>query len=64
MALYIPKILRINRVAERTGLPKSTIYQYIRDGKFPKSVPLGERSVGWREEEINQWINSRQRVGS
>tara|TARA_R110002096_G_C14436352_1_gene710342 strand:- start:286 stop:474 length:189 start_codon:yes stop_codon:yes gene_type:complete len=62
MALYIPKILRIARVSERTGLPKSTIYQYIREGRFPKSIPLGERSVGWKEEDINQWINSRKRA--
>lgn len=62
MPLYIPKILRIARVSERTGLPKSTIYQYIREGRFPKPIPLGQRSVGWKEEEINDWINSRQRA--
>ena len=28
-------------------------------GLFPKAVSLGERAVGWKEETIQQWIESR-----
>ena len=53
-------ILRLPAVCERTGLPISTIYHYIRLGSFPKQISLGARSVGWRSDEIEAWIDSRQ----
>lgn len=27
--------------------------------KFPKTISLGKRSVGWVESEINDWIQDR-----
>ncbi len=42
-----------------TGLSRSTIYQYIKDGLFPSQIKLGLRCVGWTENEITQWINSK-----
>jgi prophage regulatory protein len=50
-------ILRISQVRERTGLSRSTIYNYMSAGKFPRAYALGPRTVGWLESEINQWIN-------
>jgi prophage regulatory protein len=26
------------------------------NGEFPRSVPIGERTVGWLESEIDNWI--------
>jgi prophage regulatory protein len=49
-------ILRLPTVKERTGLSRSEIYRRIRLGEFPKQVPLGPRSVGWAEAEIDAWI--------
>jgi prophage regulatory protein len=31
-------------------------------GNFPKAIPLGERTVGWLESEIDSWIESRVRA--
>jgi len=53
------KILREPQVADRTGLSKSTRWRQERDGKFPKRVHLSAHTVGWREHEINQWIETR-----
>ena len=53
------RILRIAEVEARTCLSKSTIYCLIREGKFPKSVPLAMRSRGWPEHEIDAWIEDR-----
>ena len=33
-----PVILRRPQVEQRTGLSRSTLYQYIKDGDFPKPV--------------------------
>ena len=54
-----PAFLRRKQVETRTGLSRSTIYQYIKDGVFPKPVPLGPRAVGWLESEVSGWIAER-----
>jgi prophage regulatory protein len=51
--------LRRKQVETRTGLSRSTIYQYIKDGDFPKPVALGPRAVGWLESEVSEWIAAR-----
>lgn len=55
-------ILRRKQVQMRTGLSRSTIYQYIKDGVFPKPVPLGPRAVGWLESEVSEWIAERVKI--
>lgn len=52
-------ILRRNQVETRTGLSRSTIYAGVAAGNFPAPVPLGEKSVGWLESEIQAWLESR-----
>jgi len=54
-----PTILRRPQVQQRTGLSRSTLYQYIKDGEFPASVQLGPRAVGWLESDISDWISAR-----
>ncbi len=53
------KILRLPAVIDRTGLPRSTIWAYIDQGKFPSPVRLTSRNVGWVESEITEWIENR-----
>jgi len=53
------KILRLPMVEDRTGLPRSTIYLKITQSTFPEAISLGDRSVGWIEEEITTWIEQR-----
>jgi len=50
------KILRLPIVLDRTGLSRSTVYQRVTEGKFPKPVSLGARAVGWIETEVEGWI--------
>jgi prophage regulatory protein len=53
------RILRLPEVKTRTGLSRSSIYSFIKESKFPKSVNIGIRSVGWLESDINSWISSK-----
>ncbi len=52
-------ILRRPEVQARTGLSRSTIYLRVSQGTFPKPIGLGERAVGWLENEIDNWLQSR-----
>ena len=49
-------ILRLPNILARTGLSRSTIYQRVSDGVFPKPVSLGGRAVGWIESEVEEWL--------
>ena len=53
------KLIRLRDVMECTGLARSTIYKYISEGTFPKSVSLGSRVAAWVENEIQDWILER-----
>jgi prophage regulatory protein len=53
------KFLRRPEVEKITGLPRSSIYERMAAGHFPKSVPLGGRSVAWLEAEIIVWQKKR-----
>ena len=54
------RILRRPAVEAQTGLSRSTIYEQMGAGKFPRPVPLGgEKAVGWLDSEISKWIEER-----
>jgi prophage regulatory protein len=46
-------ILRLPKVMARVGLSRSSIYVRVRQGTFPKPVPLGARAVGWPDSDID-----------
>jgi prophage regulatory protein len=50
------KILRFHKVAEKTGLSKSSIRGRIKQGDFPSPIQLGPRAVGFVEAEVNDWL--------
>ena len=56
------EILRKSEVARRVGLSPVTIWRLEKEGNFPSRVQLGPRCVGWKEEEVDQWIESRPTV--
>jgi prophage regulatory protein len=55
-------ILRRKQVEAHTGLSRSTIYARVRAGSFPPPISLGAKSVGWLQNEIEDWITDRIRA--
>ncbi len=55
----LDKIIRVDDVIEMTGVSRGTLWRWERQDKFPKRVPLGANSVGWRLSEVSQWIKTR-----
>lgn len=53
-------ILRLKEVLARTGVSRPSIYRWIKAGEFPAPVQLGPNSVGWRDTDVQAWIESRQ----
>ncbi|EML0896456.1 AlpA family transcriptional regulator [Vibrio parahaemolyticus] len=52
-------LLNLKEVIYLTGLKRSSIYKFMDEGHFPKSVSIGGRSVMWSEEDIQNWIEEK-----
>lgn len=57
-------IARRHEVIQRTGLSYTTIWRKVKSGEFPKPVKLSDSgtAIGWRSNEIDSWLESRERV--
>ena len=53
------KILSKPAVRERIGVSDTTLWRLERRGEFPKAIKLSPGRVGWREADIEQWIEQR-----
>ena len=52
-------MLSKKQLVERTGLSAVTIWRRIQVGDFPKPRQLTPNRVGWPEDEIKQWEDTR-----
>ena len=51
------KIIKVNDVKKLTKLSYSTIYRLASKGRFPKPIKLAERSSGWIEQEVLDYLD-------
>jgi Prophage CP4-57 regulatory protein (AlpA) len=40
-------------------MSRSSIYRAMADDGFPKPIKLTSRSIGWRREQVDEWIANR-----
>jgi prophage regulatory protein len=57
--LEAERFLRKKEVLFRTGLTSSSLYRLMEQGLFPQSILISERSVAWKESDIDRWIDTR-----
>ena len=56
MARAPMRLLRLPEVMARTGLSRTTIYVWGKEGRFPQPVLLGARTRVWIESELEEWM--------
>jgi len=50
-------IWRMTTLKSKNGLGRTTIYDLMKDGRFPKSRRIaGAHAVGWDSLEVEAWI--------
>ena len=54
-ATPLKRFLRRAQVQAATGLPESSLYRLIAEGKFPKPFKLSEHRVAWLEDDVAAW---------
>ena len=53
------RVWRLPEVIIQTGLSRSTIYEMIKRGEFPRQFNLGARAVGWVADDIMAWLDAK-----
>ncbi len=54
------RFIKLPEVIQKTSRCKSSIYELISKGEFPKQVSVGgEKAIAWLEEDVDQWIDDR-----
>ncbi|HMO29840.1 AlpA family phage regulatory protein [Enterovirga sp.] len=56
------RILLKHEVLARVRLSNPTIYRLRRKGKFPEPFVIGEQKVAWFADEIEAWLEARERT--
>ena len=55
------KLLKFAEVTALTGIGRSQLYRRISEGDFPQPVRVGPKSIRFREDDVQEWVNSRPR---
>lgn len=50
------RLIRRREVEIITSLSKSSIYNYIKSGLFPRPIRLGRGCVRWRLSDVSKWM--------
>ncbi|WP_426209806.1 helix-turn-helix transcriptional regulator [Massilia sp. TWP1-3-3] len=53
------RFIRMKEVLAICGKSRSSVYEAMQKGEFPRPVKLGGRSSGWVKSEIEQWAQAR-----
>ena len=52
-------LMRMPQVEAAVGLKKSSIYAKIKAGDFPEPYRLGPKSIAFKSDQIQEWIDTR-----
>ena len=54
------KYLRINEVVEMLSVGKSTVWEWVKESKFPKPIKLSEHVTVWKLSDIEEWVQHKE----
>jgi prophage regulatory protein len=49
------QFLRLPQVMEITGLAKSTVWLWVKEGRFPAPIKLSARVTVWQLSDVKAW---------
>ncbi|MCS6122530.1 helix-turn-helix transcriptional regulator [Shewanella sp.] len=52
------QIINIPSMCHNLNKGRTTLFCWVRDGKFPQPLRIGRRTLGWTSQQYNEWLNS------
>ena len=53
------RLMRLPEVLRLVGVSRSTLYRWVKAGRFPPPVLLGPRAVAWWASQVYEWMANR-----
>lgn len=53
------RLLKRTEVSKVTSLGKTSLYELMKAGEFPKPINIGARRVAWLQSDVENWITER-----
>lgn len=50
------KLFRINELSHDLSMGKSTIWAWVKLGKFPKPIKISSRMTVWSSADVEEWL--------
>lgn len=55
----IEQMVRWKELCSKLNLSKNTIRKLIAENKFPRSIHLSKRAIGWKVSEVNMYLDGK-----
>lgn len=52
------RIIRVPECLKITGLSETTLWRKEKTGEFPNRLKITKHSVGWKESDVQKWIEN------
>jgi prophage regulatory protein len=56
------KLEKAKSICQRVAFGRTTLWQKVKNGEFPKPLDQGNGRKAWRSDEVDAWIESRARA--
>lgn len=56
---YPTQFYRLPTLKQRLGVSGSTIWSWIKQGKFPRGIKISDNVTAWNAAEVEAWAQSR-----
>lgn len=53
------KLIRPTELANLLGISKVTLWRMENRGELPARIRISRRAVGWKESDIEEWLDNR-----
>ncbi len=57
--VFTPQFYRLPHLKAMLGVSGSSIWAWVRAGKFPKPIKLSENITAWNAADVEKWAQSR-----
>jgi prophage regulatory protein len=58
-APHAPQFYRLSHVKQRLGVSSSSIWAWVKAGKFPKPIKLSANTTAWNAADVDAWASDR-----
>jgi prophage regulatory protein len=58
-APYTAQFYRLSTLKQRLGVSGSTIWSWIKQGKFPRGIKISDNVTAWNAADVERWAAAR-----